>query len=172
MLSSILAITCTQSIDPNLLIEDALVTNDFCSPMRAFNVRRFFGKNAEQKFVEYCDVHFTERVDELEFNNYNIAQLLDINESDLDAFVLACLDGNAPNGNVDDLEPLVIENIQQTIAPKVINSNSKVTVAANDKQKTPGVVVGRKNVSKTKAILTLGASTIALLFLANKLRKL
>jgi hypothetical protein len=174
-LTSILAITCSRSVDPNTLIEDALVTNDFCSPSRAFNTRRFFGEEAEQNFINFCDTHFSERANELFLADYNIAQLLNINESDLDAFVLASLDGNAPEGNVDDLEPLVIEDIQQAIVPKVINTQSQISVTASDERKVPGTEIQskiRKKLSPVVAYGVIGISFFALGFLANKLRKM
>ncbi len=172
LLSQILGITCSRSVDPNALIEEALTTNDFCSSSRAFNTRRFFGADAEQRFLDYCGVHFSERASELALSNFSIAQLLGINGSDLDAFVLASVDGNAPDGNVDDLEPLVIEDIQQAIAPKVNAPVAKVSVANNDATKTPGLAVGRGKVNKVAMFSALGATAVALGFLANKIRKL
>lgn len=172
LLSQILGITCSRSVDPNALIEEALITNDFCSRARTFNTRRFFGADAEQRFLDYCGVHFSERASELALSNFNIAQLLGINESDLDAFVLASVDGNAPDGNVDDLEPLVIEDIQQAVAPKVNAPVAKVSVANNDASKTPGLAVGRGKVNKVAMFSALGATAVALGFLANKIRKL
>jgi len=172
LLSQILGITCSRSVDPNALIEEALITNDFCSSSRAFNTRRFFGADAEQRFLDYCGVHFSERASELALSSFNIAQLLGINESDLDAFVLASIDGNAPDGNVDDLEPLVIEDIQQAIAPKVNAPVAKVSVANSDAPKTPGLAVGRGKVNKVAMFSALGATAVALGFLANKIRKL
>lgn len=174
MLSSILAITCSQSIDPNQLITDALITDDFCSDSRVINTLYYFGKEAEQAFAEYCSLSPSVRADELALADFDIAQLLGLNGSDLDAFVLASLDGKAPEGNLDNFDDVVVEDIQQAVAPKVKSPAPKVTVTASDKNKTPGLQEGRGKIhgGKVLAFSAIGISALALGFFANKLRKL
>jgi hypothetical protein len=180
LLAGCLAIACSETLnpltisDPNQLIVETLKTDDFCSESRIINTLYYFGKGAEKAFAEFCSLSPSVRADEVAFANFDIAQLLGINGSDLDAFALATLDGNSPEGNLDNFDEAVVEDIQQAVAPKVKSPAPKVTVTANDAKKTPGLQEGRGKISggKVLAFSALGVTTLALGFFVNKLRKL
>ena len=178
LLTGCLAVTCSEAInpltisDPNQLIVETLKTDDFCSGPRIVNTLYYFGKEAEKAFAEFCSLSPSVRADELALANFDIAQLLGINGSDLDAFVLATLDGNSPEGNLDNFDEAVVEDIQQAIAPKVNAPVARVSVASTDTPKVPGLAEGRGKVNKVVLLTTLGATAVALGFLANKIRKL
>lgn len=180
LLAGCLAITCSETLnpltisDPNQLIVETLKTDDFCSGPRIANTLYYFGKEAEKAFAEFCSLSPSVRADELALADFDIAQLLGINGSDLDAFVLATLDGNSPEGNLDNFDEAVIEDIQQAVAPKVKSPAPKVTVTASDRKKTPGLQEGRGKIhgGNVLAFSAIGISALALGFFANKLRKL
>ena len=169
-LVSVLANVCAKFANPDDIAMGVLSSDAFCSPERIQNAKSMFGEVAAQNFADFCDLTITERMVEVELNNFDIAQILDINGSDLDRKVLDQLNSQVASNP----EPKkLIEDVQQAVAPETRSPVARVTVPKSDSKvaNTFGQS-GSKDPSKVAAIATLGATAVALGFLANKLRKL
>jgi len=169
-LISILTTICAEFANPDDIVMDVLSSDAFCSPERAANVQLEFGAEAAQKFVDFCELSTMERMAEIELNNFDIAQILDINGSKLDKIAVEHLNEQvAPNPDARQL----LEDVQQAVAPEMSSPIARVTVPKTDSKvaKKAGEV-DEQGPNKVLAFTVLGATAVALGFLANKLRKM
>ena len=170
VLASVLTNVCGKFAKANDIISDVLTSDAFCSPERIANTQIHFGDNAAQLFSDYCALSIGERAVELELSNFNIAQLLDINGSDLDRLVIDQLNsqvvqGAEPQDFKDDLSRVIAPDIQSPVRRTPVQT-------ADSKVANKFGAAASTDPSKIATIATLGAAAVALGFLVNKLRKL
>ena len=170
ILVSVLTNVCAKFANADDLVIGVLSSDAFCSPERIQNTQSMFGNAAAQLFADFCDLTITERMVEVELNNFDIAQMLDINGSDLDEEAVKQLNGQVA---LNPEPRQLLNDVREAVAPEVRSPIARVVVPkADSKVANQFGSVSSKDPSKIATIATIGITAVALGFLANKLRKL
>ncbi len=170
ILVSVLTNVCAKFANADDLVIGVLSSDAFCSPERIQNTQSMFGNAAAQLFADFCDLTITERMVEVELNNFDIAQMLDINGSDLDEEAVKQLNGQVA---LNPEPRQLLNDVREAVAPEARSPIARVVVPkADSKVANQFGSVSSKDPSKIATIATIGITAVALGFLANKLRKL
>lgn len=171
----------TLSVQRNLgtgTLDNLMRTPEYCmDEYRRDMVRANFGDSAAERFIDFCDSDIDGRLDEISLADYNLADILGVDEFDFDEFVI-----NQMATQISTEQPIeetkeVVESVVEEAVEEAKSTESTdkiVSQTARSKSKSTALkdVKSTSSVSPALAWTTLGASVLALGLLFNKLRKL